>query len=177
MTESRSAARQERANLGIDQLRNGQGSGPLASDVTFAPGVRLNADPALGLAGTWRSPPGRLLELEAVPAGTGNWCAIHVSLGTLALDNLGVIGFTCRSAAPTPVVVRPCLRSGVDGGFEDCFFERHLLVHAADRLHVDVLDLHRNLGIPGQAEWRDFILFLPVFPFRLSLQDLRLFVV
>lgn len=177
MTASRSAAPQDQANLAIDQLRRSQGDGRLATDVTFAPGVVLNADPALGLAGTWRSPPGRLLELEAAPTGTGDWCAIHIPLGALAIGDLGVIGFTCRSAAPTPVVVRACLRSGLDGGFEDHFFDRHILAHAADTLHVDVLDLHRSLGIPDQADWRDFILFLPVFPFHLSLQDLRLFLV
>lgn len=162
-------------NGALAQLRDCREMGVLSTDTVFSPGIRLNADPALGISGTWRSPPGRLLELEAWTSGPGDWCAVHVPLETTDNAGFAVLGFACRSAARVPVVIRPCLRSGTEDGFVDCFFDRHVLAHSVESLHVDALDLDRRLDVPVSALWREVVLFLPVHAFRISINDLRLF--
>lgn len=148
-------------------------------------GLSLHADPALGLAGTARSPEGWLLELDLRPAGPGGFCGLHLDLPALDLAGCAALGFTARGAATSRAVVTAALRSGHDGeedgdhgaGFTDTFFDRHLLLRPEEMAHVDALPLPLRPGVPARAPWRQLVLFLPPEPLGLTLIDLRIFAV
>lgn len=160
-----------------DLSRDRSGEGNIENSVIFRPGIALHADPALGVSGTWRSPAGRLLELEAAISGPGQWIALHVALDAPDLSRHAWLGFTCRSAAANEVMVRPCLRSGTDGGFTDRFFDKHILADPEPRCHVDAIHLPTARTLPEAAPWRELVLFLPRESFRWHLHDLRPFLI
>lgn len=160
----------------LAQLRHSTGAGEITSQVTFRPGLSLFADPALAVAGHWRSPAGRLLELDIDTAGHGDWIALHVTVNAPDLTRTGFVGFGCSSAGTGMQVIRPCLRSGLaDGGFIDCFFDRHILTRPGPVSHVDALHVPTRRRIPETAPWRELLLFLPTAPLRWHLHDLRVF--
>lgn len=166
------------ANHTLAVLRADRLKGNLQTDLRFLPGLELHADPALAVSGRFTSPEGRLLELDLKTGpAPGGWIGLHLSLPVNDLRKAGVIGFAARFAAPEIQVVRACLRSGVPGGFEDCFFDKHLLLRAEEASHVDALSVHHRERLPLRAPWRELVLFLPTRDFRLSLIDLRVFVV
>jgi len=164
------------ANHRLGLLRAGTSGGDLGQRSDLAPGIFLVADPPLEIAGRWASPAGRILEIEATPRGSGAWFALHVGLPARDLSARGVLGLACRSTAPEVVVVQPCLRSGTPDGFEDCFFDKHVLSRSEEASHLDALAVQRRDNLPPQAPWRELILFLPVRSFRWSLIDLRVFI-
>lgn len=161
-------------------LRASDIRGDITAQMTFQPGLSLQADPALKPAGQFRSPAGRLLELDITCGGTGDWIALHVALSGLDdLADITWIGLTCRHAAPHELMIRPCLRSGGDDGFTDCFFDKHMLGVVEARNHVDALHVATTrahpLTLPDRAPWRELLLFLPKQDLRWDLHDLRLF--
>lgn len=160
-----------------EQRESRHEEGVLETSVTFRPGLSLFADPSLGLGGQWRSPAGRIIELDAKMKGPGAWIGLHVTLAAQDLRQAGWIGFTCRSAAPATMMVRPCLRSGTDDGFIDVFFDKHMLSNPEPRNHVDALHLPTCRHLPETAAWRELVLFLPCADFHWHLHDLRTFVV
>lgn len=161
---------------GLSVLRETRDEGPLARDETpLAPGIALHADPALALAGQYRSPAGRLLELEVTAVQRGGWLALHVGLIAPSLPLTGWLGFACASAAAEEMVIRPCLRSGTGAGFADTFFPRHILAGPEAASHVDALPLATTPGLPPDAPWRELVLFMPTVPLAWHLHDLRLF--
>lgn len=155
--------------------RQDQGSGQIGADTKFLPGLILHADPALQISGQWRSPRGRLLELDVKTGGTGAWIGLHLALDAADLSGCGWLGFACRLAAPEEIMIQPCLRSGTPDGFTDCFFDKHILAVPELRNHLDALHPATNRHIPETAPWRELILFLPRQDFRLYLHDLRPF--
>lgn len=177
MTDSIAIGAEGQANHLLECFRTTRAEGALASDVHFLPGLDLHTDPQLGLSGTWRSPEGRVLELDAKPAAPGGWCALHLALPLATTRGKRVLGFAARLAAPEIVVARACLRSSREGGFVDCFFDKHLLFSPEEAGHIDALHLALRDDIPQQAAWRELILFLSTEPFRLSLIDWRVFAV
>lgn len=178
MVDSVAIGADGQANHTLNVLRSGDNAGALAGDVQFLPGFKLNADPALELSGSYRSPPGRLLEFEAetVPH-PGGWVGLHLDIPVEDLTPLGVIGFAARIAAPDILVARACLRSGTDVGFEDCFFDKHLLFRPEEAVHLDAIPTAQRLHLPAHASWRELVFFLPTQSFALSLIDLRVFAV
>lgn len=163
---------------GLAALRAARIEGVLEpAETVFAPGVALHGDPALALAGSWRSPAGRLLELEAEPARPGGWLALHVALDLRDLPDAGWLGFACQGAAAREMMIRPCLRSGTGEGFADSFFPRHILAGPEAASHVDALPLATTPGLPTAAPWRELLLFLPREAFAWHLHDLRLFLI
>lgn len=165
------------ANHAMAIMRQDTREGELATDVHFLPGLDLHADPSLGLTGRYRSPEGRILEMEAQTHGQGGWCGLHVRLPAEKLHHVGCIGFAARIAAPEIFVARACLRSGGPDGFVDCFFDKHLLFRPDEASHVDAIPVHYRDPVPMESAWRELIFFLPTSSFRLSFIDLRLFVV
>ncbi|MBK0329311.1 hypothetical protein I5535_18710 [Rhodobacteraceae bacterium F11138] len=166
------------APFGVDlaPLRDSREQGDITDRVTFQPGLALLADPALGIRGSWRSPAGRLLELEIATAGHGDWMALHLTLDPPDLTALTYLGFACTGVAPAPHVIRPCLRSGEpDGGFVDTFFDRHILTRTDPVAHVDALHLQTRRRVPQTAPWRELVLFLPTASLCWHLHDLRVF--
>ncbi|MCF6234042.1 MAG: hypothetical protein L3J36_13245 [Rhodobacteraceae bacterium] len=165
-------------NQSLQVLRDSFCDGDITELVDFHPGLTLHADPALQVGGHWRSPAGRLLELEVDTFGGGSWIGLHMALGKIDLSAFGVLGITCRSAAPNMQVIQPCLRSGLEnGGFEDCFFSKRILSYPEPSSHLDALHIDMQIKLPEDAPWRELILFLPCHSFRWDLHDLRLFIV
>ena len=162
------------AETGLNSLRTGSESGEIAENTRFAPGIALHADPDLGVGGAWRSPAGRLLELEVATQGSGQWIGLHIRLAPEAAG-IAFVGFACRSAAPREIMVRPCLRSATGDGFADHFFPRHILAVPEALTHVDALHLPTTSAVPETAPWRELVLFLPRESFTWHLHDLRLF--
>lgn len=168
------------ANLNyiLQVQRDSQSEGKISEITKIQPGVSIHADPALQIKGHWRSPAGHLFELDITAEGEGNWIGLHMTMGDVDLTHAGIIGFACRSVAPSIKVLRACVRSGLpEGGFEDCFFPKRILAHPDPSSHLDVLETNLNANLPKTAPWREFILFLPQHSFRWDLHDLRLFIV
>lgn len=177
MTDSIALGPDGQLNHALAVLRQETREGELGSDVEFLPGIKWHADSALELKGRYSSPEGRLLDLDSRPTAHGAWNALHLSLPARDLRPYGALGFALRSASPEIQVVRACIRSGIEGGFEDCFFDKHILVRAEESSHVDVLPTHQQPRLPLEAPWRELILFFPKEPFQMSLIDLRVFLV
>lgn len=164
-------------NSTLAEFRRGaSGSRALAPQVTFTPGLQLLSDPALALSGRGRSPEGWLLELDLKPQGVGGWCGLFIDLPPLDLTDRAAFGFVARGATDNDEVINPCLRSGQDEGFNDVFFDRHILMRPEETAHVDALPLPLRPAVPAQAPWRQLVLFLPLKPFTLGLIDLRVFI-
>lgn len=178
MSDNIAAGPEANLNYGLHILRSGQTSGPITSHTEIQPAIALHADPALQIEGQWRSPAGRLLELEANAPGEGNWFGLHMELGNISLAQAGLIGLACRSTAPRIEMLRACIRSGHgEGGFDDCFFTKRILAHPEASSHLDAIQISQQPNLPPEAPWRELILFLPTQSFRLDLHDLRLFIV
>lgn len=165
-------------NYALQLLRSSQTSGEIQAQTEIQPGLALHADPALQASGSWRSPAGRLFELEVTTGGEGGWFGLHMRLGGISLSQAGLIGIACRGTSPTIEAVRVCIRSGrPEGGFDDCFFPKRILTHPDASSHLDALQISQQPELPPEAPWRELILFLPLHSFRLDLHDLRLFIV
>ena len=149
--------------------------GTLAGHTDFCPGLSLLADPALGVGGAWRSPAGRLLELEITTSAPGDWLALHLRLEGQERLQGGWIGFACRHAAADRLMIRAALRSGTGDGFSDHFFDKHILATPEPLNHLDAFNLAATRAIPEQAPWRELVLFLPTRALRWDLHDLRAF--
>ncbi|MFV0383282.1 hypothetical protein [Paracoccus sp. (in: a-proteobacteria)] len=179
MTNSIALGADGELNHTLAVLRQATPAGRLASRTKIMPGISWHADPALELEGNYSSPGGRLLEIETRPRAEGAWNALHLSLPARDLRGCGVLGFALRSATPDMLVLRACLRSGLQSGsgFEDCFFTKHVLVRPEESVHLDALPAHHQPRLPLEAPWRELVLFFPVTAFRFSLIDLRVFLV
>ena len=174
MTDSIVSREKNGHDQALAALRQGSGRGEITSSTEIAPGIALHADPEAGASGSWISPAGRLLEIAVSAPPEGRWTALHVGLDAADLAGRDWLGLIARSAAPGEVMVRPCLRSGHEGGFSDCFFPRHLLSTAEPMTHADALHLPSTPEIPGVAPWRELVLFLPRGDVTWHLHDLRL---
>ncbi|MBR9650076.1 hypothetical protein [Thalassovita aquimarina] len=164
-------------NHALSVLRNGTAEGGIGNETRLLPGVVLRADPELKAGGRYTSPEGRLLDLDVTTAGAGSWLALHLSLGGGEYAPGSFVGFACRVAAPEPITVQPCLRSGTEDGFVDRFYNKHILAMPEEASHLDALPLQNQPDLPLHAPWRELILFLPTHSFRWSLHDLRVFVI
>jgi hypothetical protein len=165
-------------NAPLDQLREGAF---LPQDMLTAemPGdIRLHPDPAGEYHIKVSSPRARLLELEVAVTRPGAWLGLHVPLHLTDLSGIRWLGFAARSNAGQAIAVRACIRSGIDGGFFDVFFDKHILSQTGQTDHVDMLSPDHLPELPKIAKWREIILFLPpAHGFGWALQDLRLFAI
>ncbi len=165
-------------NQALDLLRGETREGKLKSRLQILPGIELHAAKALKISGTWRSPPGHLLELDIqTKDAPDGWIGLHLALPVSDLAGAGVAGFAARVTSPQIAPLRVCLRSGIGDGFADCFFDKHVLAHPEESTHVDALAVHQRSNLPLQAPWRELVFFLPEQGGRFALIDLRVFVV
>ncbi len=162
-------------NRNLSKLRKGQRHGDLGNSLDVAPSVSLHADPALGLTGRYMSDAGTLLKLDAKVRSDGDWMGLHIHLPVGDLQGQMTLGFACKGSAPSYTMVSPCIRSGTDEGFRDCFFEKHILFHDESTTHIDALAIGHQDDLPLFAKWRQIVLFLPVESFELTLEDFRVF--
>lgn len=177
MTDNIATGPDAQVNHALAVLRGTVSKGKIENENHLLPGVTLRADPALNVKGRYSSPEGRLLNLDVTCRARGDWMALHLSLGGGDYSPHGFVGLACRIAAPEPMIVRPCLRSGTKDGFVDSFFHKHILATPEEASHLDALPVHNRSNLPLHAPWRELVLFLPTESFRWSLHDLRVFVV
>jgi len=177
MVDNLSLGADGQVNYALSVLRNQTSKGKLVNRVELLPGIGLQIDPALKVSGHFNSPEGWLLEIDATAHGEGNWLGLHLKLPASDLSDVGVFGFVARTAAPEVEAARACMRSGIEGGFVDCFFDKHIFMQSEETCHVDVLQLDRKDTIPTTAPWRELIIFFPPESFRATLIDLRVFLV
>jgi len=142
----------------------------------IAPQIWWHMDVEAEVAGTWRSPRGRLLEIETQVTTPGGFLALHLRLPMFDLMGCDWFGFVGRTAAAQATVTRACLRSGrADGSFQDQFFARHILSQSAASDHHDFLVPAQCPDLAPNAPWREFVLFLPsTRSITWALHDLRL---
>lgn len=177
MTHNLDLGPEAEANHRLAVLRGLAAEGDLHSDTAIVPGLFFSFDPESVTRGRFRSQPGRLIEAGFEVERPGRWMAMHLKLGGLDLTGRQAVGILCRSAAPEATTFRVCLRSGVEGGFRDTFFDKAVLAHAEPSLHMDMLLPETLPGLPRIAPWRDLILFFRPESSQIDLQDLRLFIV
>lgn len=172
------AASNAQFNHTLASLRACVIEGNIDNNTNISPALSLRADPSLQIEGQFRSPSGRLLELDVTFAGRGEWVGLHLSLGQYSLSDGEFIAIVCRSASPRPQMVRLCLRSGTthegQQTFVDCFFDKHILSGAEPATYADALHIPSRPDLPEHASWRELVLFLPTASFRWDLHDLRL---
>lgn len=177
MAENIATGLDAQVNHTLAVLRDSVIEGDIGHENGILPGLALRSDMALQASGRYISQEGRLLALDVTTQARGDWMALHLSLGGSDYTPHGFVGLACRTAAPEPIIVQPCLRSGTEEGFVDCFFDKHILATPEEASHLDALPIHNRSNLPLHAPWRELILFLPVHSFRWSLHDLRIFVV
>jgi hypothetical protein len=172
-------ARKPDLGLALDALHGADLAGGGLRDVTpLSAGIALHRDPEGAIDGQWRSPAGRLLELDTQVTRPGAWLGLHLSLPLYDLASVRWIGIVARTAAGQSLTLRPCLRSGHDGGgFHDQLFPCHLLSQPAQTDHHDLIAPAHLPDLPQVAPWRELVLFLPpAHDIRWVLHDLRVFV-
>ena len=168
---------------GLAEFQSQKTSGLLSpGHIPLADGIWLHSDEELQIEGRYSSPAGRLLELDATPKGDGAWFAMHFDLPSLHMQDLRYFGLVCRSSAPEPFIMHPCLRSGVPeneagSGFVDCFFDKHIVPGVRAQTHMDCLYLDSLPSLPFESAWRQLVLFFPRSAFRMSLLHLHTFVI
>jgi len=177
MTDNIRLGPDAQTNHALDLLRAAAREDDITASFELLPGIHFHADAAMNPGGRYRSPEGRLLELEMTAEGEGGWAGLHLAINAPDLTPFGFLGLACRTAAPEMQVIRPCLRSGTADGFTDCFFDKHILSQPEEHSHLDALPVHGRDRLPLHAPWRELIFFLPTHSFRWSLLDLRLFIV
>ena len=166
------------ANQLIRILKAQNPGGDIPCETPIAPGVRLSFDPAARFRGHLRPEVEGVLSFRVEQIEGSGWFALHVMLGGVDLSDFSVIGFVCKSDAPSALALKTCIRSGNEAGFIDCFFDKHVVAYGETSTHLDVIDLSRNPDLPRQAPWRDFVMFFPNDkPIDLTLRDLRFFIV
>ncbi|CUJ17039.1 hypothetical protein [Cognatishimia activa] len=168
---------EKRVNDALAMLRERTQEGDLSDHVKIAKDIYLNADPNLGLGGRFQSTIGDIVTIDAQTPSNGYWIGLHIKLSSRDFGDAGVIGFASRGHAPEYTIVNPCIRSGTTDGFVDCFFDKHMLLHADSARYVDAVSIEDRDELPAKAPWRELILFLPTKDFQLTLTDLRVFVV
>jgi len=156
-------------------LRAHSQQGPLTSDTRFSPGVFLSTDPDSDTSCQIHSEPGMLLELTAKGRRPGKWLSLNIELGAMDLSQRSVFGVMCKSRSEDIQTLKICLRSGVEGGFQDVFFGKRMISYNEESTHADLLKLVDYPDVPAQAPWRELILFLPPELRQLKLTDLALF--
>lgn len=176
MSDNSAPGPDAQTNHSLSLWREGTAKGILSHDTRLRPDLSFRVDKAAWLKGRYKSPLGRLLELDVTLKGPPGWVALHLGLPGGDWSGFGMIGLACLTAAPENMIVRPCVRSGTDDGFVDCFFDKHILSHPEASNHLDAIMIHRRTNLPVDAPWRELVLFLPTDSFRWSLQDLRLFI-
>ncbi|MCL4186297.1 MAG: hypothetical protein KJZ85_01720 [Rhodobacteraceae bacterium] len=163
---------------GLAVLRASQPVGPIVAGQPLGPGVSLVLDPEGQTEAEAIAAPGALMGLRLRAIVPGRWAGLHIVLGPLDLTDRHVIGVVLRTRAPAVTTLRIALRSGREGGFDDCDFPKRLVAFGEDSTHVDLLQTARHPDtLPLQAPWRELVLFLPPAGCELVIQDLRLFVV
>lgn len=140
----------------------------------LAPGAYLSMDPGSDTKGQVISRPGDLLELELTGSCPGQWLSFNIELGQVDLSRVNVLALMCKSQAAHTLTYRVSLRSGIEGGFVDAFFQKRGIAYDQASVHADVLKLSERTDVPTTAPWRELLVFLPPETQQLNLLDIAL---
>ena len=120
---------------------------------------------------------GEAFTLDFSVAHPGEWLSLNLSLGGFSLAERSIIGFVCNVSSPRPLTLRPCIRSGSESGFLDCFFDKHVIAYEQKSTHVDILEVGRPHSLPAEAQWRDLLFFMKPETLTVTFHDLKIFIV
>ncbi len=179
MADNLMLGRDAQVNHTIAMLRGTESSGALAEVSVLAPDrlAFLSWDSAGRATGTFKTGAGKVLELAYEVLKTPRWVSLHLQLGAIDFGDAAVFGIVCKSRAAQAATIRPCLRSASTTGFEDAFFDKHVVSFSEASTHVDLLRLAGRSDVPTKAPWRELILFFQTSSASFEIQDLRVFVV
>lgn len=176
MTDNLDFGPDAQVNHAIAMLRGGAQTARIVDGLRLSPDVFLAVDPQGRIEGTSVTGGGSVLRLSYRVAERPRWLALHLGLGGLDLADHAVLGLVCKSCAPLATTIHPCLRSGGEGGFVDAPLPKHVVAHSDISTHVDLLRLD-DARVPGQAPWRELILFFQTSSAEIDIRDLRVFIV
>ncbi len=162
-------------NHSLALLRADSFERPVDPRVDLGPNVFFSVDPEASVSGSITSAPGTLLSLHLTPHGPTRWISIHMKLGGSDLRQVQILGVICRSQAPKSMTFRMTLRSGVAGGFVDTMFRKTAVAYAEDSVHLDLIDLSRDLSVPREAPWREIILMFDTTAIEVTLLNFGVF--
>lgn len=166
------------ANHLLALMRQMDMQGDLTSGLPILQGLFFSLDPDSATTGTYTSAPGLLLDMDFIVEHPGRWMALHVALGAADLTGRQVLGVVCKSTSPQATTFRVCLRSGQEaGGFVDHFLRKTVVAYASPSLHLDALQPEADPTLPLTAPWRELVLFFRPETSRITLHDLRIFIV
>jgi hypothetical protein len=178
MTDNLSLDPEANINFLISTLKASPFSGPIADQLSLAPGVTFSLNPPESVAGTVTTGEGAVVKLQYQHPVRPNWFSLQMMLGGVDLSDKTHIGLVVKSSAPEARTFRACLRSSFDGSFVDCFFKKHIVSFAETSVHFDVISLaEAGSKVPTTASWRDLILFFGTKNSELTIQDIKVFTV
>lgn len=164
-------------NHTIALMRAAPKGGRILDGARPAPQAFFSVDPRGEVEGNFTTGGGNVIGLKYAVRKAPDWLALHLVLGGVDLSDGAVFGVVCKSRAAEATTVRLCLRSARVDGFVDAFFDKHLVAFAEASTHLDLLRIPARDDIPGQAGWRELILFFQPAPAELEIEDLRVFIV
>ena len=159
----------------LAQLRALKHQGDLPADERIVSGIYLSVDPDSDTSAQVSSVPGQLMHLRFRTGRAGRWLSLNIELGDYDLSGRAVCGLMCRTRAPETLTLRPCLRSGIKGGFHDEFFAKRVISYREESTHADLMLLDAHPEVARTAPWRELILFLPPDIAQMSIMDLAVF--
>ena len=162
--------------LALDELRSMQLDRELRADPVLVPSVFFDLDPAESEAELFlRSDVGEMFSAQVVLNKPGRWLTLTLELLRCDLSECGLIGIACESSATRSVPIQTFLRSGMEKGFRDTFFERTVIAYQERGAHVDALFIDRHPELIAEAPWRNLVFQFPVENFDITFHDIRLF--
>lgn len=159
-------------------LKKSSLKGKLSSRVDLVPGAFISLDPEGKFEGSFSSSEESLLSLSYRITKPLRWIGLHLTMGDVDFTDLTVLGVVIKSGAPVATTSRICVRSGIEAGFEDCFFPKHVVSFSEVSTHIDLLRIDQAAEkIPLQAPWREVILFFAPSDQTLTINDFKIFAV
>ncbi len=154
-------------------LRGLEFAGQAGDQQHLVPGVFFSLDPQAKNTVDVVSRPGELLDIRLTVERPGRWLSLNLGVGPADLTGCKIVGFACKCDAKVATTFRICLRSGHAGGHHDAFFPKIISADPQTALHLDILDISTQTGIPETAPWRELVIFFQCESHEISLRDFR----
>jgi hypothetical protein len=157
------------------RLRSLKARAPVVPGRHFVPGVWIAADMQNGRIAAEAAPEG-LLQIDIKVEQRGRWLSLNCALDRTPLAPGSVLGLTALLSADAPLELGVVIRSGLDGGHRDAVFPDRIAAGPTPCPAVALLPVTADTFPPEPPAWRNLMLNLPFRDLRLTLHDLRLFV-
>jgi hypothetical protein len=160
------------------RLRAFDGAGPVAPGRHIVPGCWLAADTRQGEVTAALEPaPDALMRLDIRVVRPGRWLSLNFALDRTPLAAGDVLGLAADLAAEAELPLGVTIRSGQDGTEQDTSFPDRLVAAPDRRLGVALMTVAPSMALTRPPQWRNLMLRLPMRDMRLTIGDLRLFLV